>query len=144
MNISKAYSDNCNNLMIDRYPDLYKHRCCDQEDFSIAVCIEGNDNENIGSEKPFLLNNCETKVCLFGFSKPNSGYKIISSSYEVCVVGDYDVKSYSYSTKNWNNFPELYYPNIYSICCFMQKLYIITGYLGNSGYSNFYKRENNK
>ena len=72
MNISKVNSDNCNIMMSDKYPDLYQHRFCDQEDFSIAVCVEENDNENISYDKPFMLNNCDTKVCRFGVSKPNS------------------------------------------------------------------------
>ena len=45
MNFCKVSSDNCNNLLSDKYPDFYEHRFCDQEDFSIVICGDESDNE---------------------------------------------------------------------------------------------------
>ena len=43
MDFSKVSSNNCNNMLSDKYPDLYQHRFCDQEDFSIVICGGEND-----------------------------------------------------------------------------------------------------
>ena len=138
-------SDNCNNLLSDKYPDLYQHRFCDQEDFSIVICGGENDNENLGYDRPFLLTNFNTKTYLPRQCQSKYGYTIVSNASDLYVVGDREVKSYSYSSKIWNNLPDIPYSISHCVCSFMQKCYIIIGrYLRNFFSCKFYDKINNK
>ena len=143
MDISNVSSDIYSNLLSDKYPDLYKHRFCDQEDFSIAICGGENDNGRIVYNRPFVLNNFETKVYLPSYLKPRYVNNLVSNSSNLYVAGYNEIKKYSYSSKIWNKLPELSYYDYYCICCFMQKLFVIS-YLANSNNSKFYDKESNK
>ena len=127
MNFSKVNSDNCNNLLSDKYPDLYQHRFCDQEHFSIVICGGENDNTNICYDRPFLLKNFETKMYLSKFLLPNLGIISVSNGSELYVVDHCEVKRYSFSSKIWNRLSGSPYCNGCCICCFMQKLHVIAG-----------------
>ena len=45
-----------------QFSALYQNRDCDQEDISIAVIGGENDSKNVLCDKPFLLNNFDTKI----------------------------------------------------------------------------------
>ena len=134
MNFSKVNSENYNNLMGGKYPDLYQHRFCNQEEFSIVIC----GCENVDFDRPFLLNNFETKVYLTRFWLTNNGYKLISTFSVLYVVGHCVVKRYSYSSKVWNKISGSPYFDGCCICLFLQKLFVI------KNVPKFYYKERNK
>ena len=70
---------------------------------------------------------------------------MISNYSDLYVVGHHKVKSYSYSSKSWSDLPELSYGGGYSICTFMQKLFVICGEnTSNYGRFKFYNKESDK
>ena len=67
----------------------------------------------------------ETKLYLPSIEIQNYGYKSVSSGTDLYIVGHYDGKSYSYSSKIWNNLPELPYSHYFCIWSFMQELFVL-------------------
>ena len=117
--------------MSDQLPILYQNRYCDQEDFSIAVFGGDNDCNNLSYDKPFLLNNFDTKVYLPSLSKQQYKCKVIASCSDIYLLYDCSippsVKLYSPST-SWKCLPPLIETKVnYSVCSFMQKLFVIGG-----------------
>ena len=120
--------------MSDQFPILYQNRYCDQEDFNIAVFGGENDSENEMYDKPFLLNNFETKVYLPSVLMQNNGCKSIASGSDIYLLKKFEgsyfssFMMYSSSTNNWKNLPSGKTPRTKcSICTFMQKLFVICG-----------------
>ena len=97
----------------DQFPILYQNRHCDQDDFSIAVFGSEDDTEDARYERPFLLNNFDTKVYLPSVFKNQYGYEAISSGSDIYLLDDYKVgdssfiNMYSSSTNSWNRLPPL-------------------------------------
>ena len=113
------FSVDCSsNNLSDEFPILYQNRYCDQEDFSIAVFGSGSDKNNRLYDKPFLLNNFDTKLNLPSVIKHKYGRKVISSGSDIYLIDKHGVgdtssiKLYSSSTNNWKNLPSLNIPKI--------------------------------
>ena len=144
MNFSKANCDNFNNRLRDKYPDLYQYRFCDQEDFSIVICSGEKVNEDIYHEKPFLLNNFDTKVYLPRYFKSRKEHKSVSNGSDLYVLGFHDasgfcdVENYSYLNKCWKTLQGSYLSSSFYLCIFMQKLFVM------DDSSQFYDKKTNK
>ena len=123
MDFSNVNSVSCHNLLSFKYPNLYQQRFCDQEDFSIVICR--GDNARVEYDRPFLLKKFESKVYLPMFLMPYTGYKLVSSISDLYVVGNHEVKRYSYSSKIWYKLSGSLYFDGCCICSFLQQLFVI-------------------
>ena len=115
----------------DKTSVLYQTRYCAQEDFSIALCM----NESLKLlEHPLSINSYdkseqiglsareryESKVIAYG-----SNFYLISDIYENHVF-----EKYSESSKGITNLPSMLDERFdFCFCSFMQKIYVIGGYL---------------
>ena len=126
--------ENSSKYFSDQFHILYQNRYCDQKEFSIGVFGAENDRKNVLYNKPFLLNNFDTKVYLSSVLKRQFGCKAIASGSDIYLLDDYkvgisySVMMYSPSTDNWKSLPSL--KNLrrsYCVCVFMQKLFVVSG-----------------
>ena len=122
----------------DQFSVLYENRYCDQEDFSIAVLSAKSNSEDESNNKPFLLNNLNTKMYLPNLPLPKNSLKATSSGSDIFVLGQFEdnntlgFKRYSCFTKTWNKLPSLKKESLnYYVCSFMQKLFVICGTSNN-------------
>ena len=100
----------------------------------MAVVGAENDRKSVIYDRPFLLNNFDTKVYLPIVSKLKNGCKLIASGSDIYLLDDYivgnsySVMMYSSSTDNWKSLPPLKDGRKnYCVFVFMQKLFVISG-----------------
>ena len=118
----------------DQFPVLYQNRYCDQEEFSIGLFSNNYYNEDFSIFKLYLLNNFDTKTYVPSLSKPKYGCKAVSIGSDIYVLGQnkdhnsLSFEKYSSSTKSWKTLPLLntLEEELYYMCSFMQKVFIIT------------------
>ena len=103
-----------------KFPVLYQHRYCDQEEFSIGVFCNDSYSGDVSNHKHFLLKNFDTKTFLPTLPILKYGRKAIASTSTVYFAGESEdsynalfVVKYSFSTKCWNKLPLLEKKNLY-------------------------------
>ena len=118
-----------NELFSDQFSVLYQTRYCAQEDVRLALCMDGNIRL---LEKPFCLRNLHTSEiisCLPGQSSNSHSVACGSDLYLVCENDkSYTLGKFSFSNKKLKELPPLLDERIwFSVSCFMQKLFVISG-----------------
>ena len=131
----------------DMYPVLYENRHCDQEDFSIAV-VDGSKHRFC--DKPFVLNNFDTKVHFTGLLKQQSGCKADLSIPDIYLAYRYKVSNSSFVMKStslniiWKCSLSVKDERNCCILIFMDKLFVMGGGNSNFGINNacvFYDKQ---
>ena len=138
-------------MLNERTSVLYQTRYCAQKDFSIAVCM--NKSLKI-IESPFSLNDYGSSNQLCALYTHNSkvvtggsDLYFISNSWPSCTF-----KKYPKSSKTFNILPPLLDErDDFHVCSFMQKIFVVGGYVTNerssfrmSGYCVCYDKKRNK
>ena len=129
------FVDHSSRNFSDLFPVLYQNRYCDQQHFSIAVFGGETDCKSEHYDRPFLINNVNTKVYLPSAKTQYYGYNAIASGSDIYLTylpsktcDSFSVMKYSTLNNIWKSLPS---PNEhkwnYYVCCFMQRLFVIGG-----------------
>ena len=104
----------------EQFPVLYQNRFCDQKEFSIAMIGGEIKRKSNGGNKPFLLNNFDSKVylptlpvlklTLSEWDRLDCECKAVSSGSDIYLVADRRkvnctsrFKKYSSKNISWNS-----------------------------------------